>query len=50
LKVKAGSTQNIYAPNLERLWVALYDRGHLPSTFAFPVDTSMAETPENTAA
>jgi len=50
LKVKSGSTQNVYAPNLERLWVALYERGHVPAEFVFPVDNSMAETPENTAA
>lgn len=50
LKVKSGATQNIYATNLERLWVALHARGHLPSTFDFPVKTSMDQPAEIAAA
>ena len=49
-KVRSGSTKNVYTTTTEKLWVALYHRGHLPSEFLFPVDTSLEHGEKNSAA
>jgi DNA-binding Xre family transcriptional regulator len=50
IKVKDGNTPGILAPNLEKLWCVLADRGHLDRTFEFPMEPSVSGEGDKNAA